>query len=84
MTPMIEKFNRMCNREWLNGREAKTTAPIPNDYYKDGLPEIPAGTPLVCDFAGEFGMYALADIGGVLHKVKIPLEHLHEIQISED
>ena len=64
------------------GRFAVLTADAGNDYYKEQLPTIPAGTVLQIDFAGDFGCYAIADIGGVLHKVKVQLHDLHKIALT--
>jgi hypothetical protein len=39
---------------------------------------------LKCDFAGDFGLYAMADVGGTLHKVKLHLpDTLGSIDWSE-
>ena len=55
---------------------------VNNHYDTEELPCIPAGTTIVCDFGGDFGLYAVADIQGVLHKVKIKLNELHLIDWS--
>jgi hypothetical protein len=62
-------------------RDFPTTAlsPIPNDYSQDKLPIIPAGSELVLDFGGDFGVYAMAEVQGVIHRVKIEVYHLHLI-----
>ena len=82
MTPMFAKYLKMTDREWLNDRPASMAEEAPNDYHKEVLPTIPAGTPLICDFAGDFGMYALADVDGVLHKVKITIDHFHKVDFG--
>lgn len=82
MTPMFAKYRKMTSRAWLRDRPATMAEEAPNGYYNEVLPTIPAGTPLICDFAGDFGMYALADIGGVLHRVKINIDHFHKVDFG--
>jgi hypothetical protein len=53
-----------------------------NDYYIEVLPTIPAGTEILAGIAGDFGMYGLVEIDGVLHKVKINLGELHKIDFG--
>lgn len=52
--------------------------PVENRYAaeKDPVP-IPVGTVIRVDFACDAGMYGMADIGGVLIKVLVPLNLLH-------
>jgi len=70
--------------EWVvKGRFVQTLSPIANDYYKEDLPTIPAGTTVQIDFGGDFGMYGIADINGVLHKIKVPVEELHKVDFSD-
>jgi hypothetical protein len=83
MTPAFEFFAKIDDREWTEGRYATLTADVENDYHKEILPVIPQGTILKCDFGGEFGLYALADVNGVLHKVKILLHDLHKITFHD-
>lgn len=60
----------------------KTLRSAKNDYHTDKIPEIPGGTELLLDFAGDFGCYAMAAIDGRLHKVKFNLEDLDAIDWS--
>lgn len=53
-----------------------------NDYHKDQLPIVPAGTRIVAEFAGDFGIYAMCEVDGVLHKIKIELHELHKIDFG--
>ncbi len=66
----------------IKGVTFKIKQDCENDYYHDQLPVIPAGTPIVADFAGEFGMYGLVEVNGVLHKVKINLHELHKVDFG--
>jgi hypothetical protein len=54
-----------------------------NDYHPGILPTIPAGTSIIADFAGDFGMYAMAEVDGAMHNVKIVLHELHKIDFGE-
>jgi len=65
------------------GSFVTTLSKVPNDYYKEALPFIPAGTEIQLDFGGDFGFYGVADINGVLHKVKVEIHHLHLVDFSE-
>lgn len=53
-----------------------------NDFRKEQLPAIPAGTVIVADFAGDFGMYGMAEVEGVIHRVKVELTDLHKIDFG--
>lgn len=53
-----------------------------NDYHRDQLPRIPAGTDLLADFACDSGMYAMCEVDGALHKVKIKLHELHKVDFG--
>jgi hypothetical protein len=53
-----------------------------NAYHRDNLETIPAGTEIVADFAGDFGMYGMVEVAGVLHKVQIELHELHKIDFG--
>lgn len=53
-----------------------------NDFHKDQLPEIPAGSTIVGDFAGDFGMYGVTEVDGVLHRIKIELRELHKVDFG--
>lgn len=54
-----------------------------NDYHREELPIIPAGTEVIAEFAGDFGMYAMAEVDGVLHKIKIVLSELHKVNFGD-
>ena len=66
----------------ISGFEFLLKEECENDYYKEELPSIPAGTTIVADFAGDFGMYGIAEVNGVIHKVKVPLRDLHKINFG--
>jgi hypothetical protein len=70
------------NESVIKGRFITALADLSNDYCKDKLAVIPAGSVLLMDFAGDFGMYAMADISGVLHRVKLDLSELHHLDWS--
>lgn len=53
-----------------------------NDYHADRLQVIPAGTEIIADFAGDFGMYGMVEVGGEIHNVKIILEELCNINFG--
>lgn len=67
----------------IKGRFFKIKYDVENHYHKEELPIIPHGTIICADFAGDFGMYATADVGGVLHHVKIELHELHKIDFGD-
>ena len=53
-----------------------------NDYHTDQLAVIPAGTEIIADFAGDFGIYAMCEVDGAIHKIKIKLHELHKIDFG--
>lgn len=65
----------------INGCCFKVIEDCESDYGSKMT--IPAGSVVVADFAGDFGMYGVTEIDGVLHKVKVPLEELHKIHFGE-
>lgn len=75
--------SRNGNESAIKGKVFMLREECANDYYKDRLPKIPAGTTIVADFAGDFGMYGMAEIDGALHKVKVDLHELHKINFGE-
>lgn len=54
-----------------------------NTYSSGMVSIIPAGTTIQAEFGGDFGLYAIADIDGVLRKVKIELHEWHKIDFGE-
>lgn len=77
MTPFeILKF---MESKAQDGKFAVTTADSKNDYYTDQLPTIPVGTKVLLNHGGDFGLYAIADVDGVLHNVKFLLIEVHNI-----
>lgn len=74
---------RVGNESEIKGCSFKVMIDCENDYYKELLPTIPAGTELIADFAGDFGIYGMAEVKGALHKVKIKLHELHHIDFAE-
>ena len=90
MTPAFKIFDFITARSknegrksLIEGRYAPLTQDAGNDYHKEVLPTIPAGTMLRFDFGCDSGLYAMADVGGVLHKVLIPLNDIGKIDWSE-
>lgn len=83
---MIDTYKNITTRDGaespIKGVAFTTKADCENDYYKERLAVIPAGTTIIADFAGDFGMYGLAEIDGVLHKVKVQLHDLHNIDFG--
>jgi len=61
----------------------KTLLEVRNDYHKEQLPSIPAGSQIITDFGCDSGIYAMADIKGEIHKVLIPLNECHKIDWAE-
>lgn len=54
-----------------------------NEFHKEMLAVIPAGSIIVADFAGDFGMYGVTEVDGVLHKVKVDITELHKVYFGE-
>jgi hypothetical protein len=48
----------------------------PNDYNKEKLPIIPAGSAIRIDFTGDFGLYGFVNLNGVIEKIRIELKDL--------
>lgn len=67
----------------IHGKDFRVLEQCRNDYRTDQLEFIPAGTVINADFAGDFGVYATAEIRGVIHKVKIDTHELHKIHWGE-
>ncbi len=84
---MMTTFKNITERDdsesVIKGKSFTLMQDCENDYYKERLPTIPAGTTIVADFAGDFGMYGIAEVDGVLHKIKIDLHDLHKIDFGE-
>lgn len=80
MTAAFDHYAKISNRGFASGRHAILTGDCKNDYYKEVLPVVPEGTTIQIDFGGDFGCYALADVDGVLHKVKIVITDIHKIK----
>lgn len=82
MTPAFKKFNIFMNKEQIKGKFCITTKNCDNEFKKSDYPKvIPTGTYIMCDFCCDSGMYGIADIDGVLHKVLIPLSNLHNLEL---
>lgn len=67
------------DKSFTDGKFATVTTDSYNDYYHDQLPTIPAGTRLCLKHGGDYGMYAIAYIDGILHDVKFKLNEVHHI-----
>lgn len=78
----ITAYDRANNTHPIKGFRFSLLEDCRNDYHHDQLPVIPAGTKLVADFAGDFGIYGMVEVEGVLHKVKIGLHELHKINFG--
>ena len=79
VTKAFDHYATLSNRDTTHQRYAVLSENAKNKYHEEDLPEIPAGTTLVLDFACDNGCYALADVDGVLHKVLVPLGDIHKI-----
>lgn len=53
-----------------------------NTYYPDQIETVPAGTSITADFAGDFGIYGMVEVEGVIYKVKIELHELQKINFG--
>lgn len=87
MTTMMQTFRKITKRSpegtaEIEGEEFTLINDCENDYYKDQIATIPAGTKIVADFAGDFGIYAMAEVDGVIHKIKIKVNELHNIDFG--
>lgn len=84
MTSMIQTYKNITDRDEdskspIEGKEFVVMEQCKNDYHSDQLALIPAGTTIIGDFAGDFGCYAMAEIRGVIHRVKFEVNELHKI-----
>ncbi len=52
---------------------------VKNDMHKDRLPTIPAGSEIIMDFGGDFGMYGVTTVNGEIHKIKVELHEMHKL-----
>lgn len=86
---MMETYRNIARREGVSNKSViegevfVLLEEAENDYHKDRLPVIPAGTAIVADFAGDFGMYGMAEVDGVLNKIKLKLEDLHKVDFGK-
>lgn len=79
---MIQTFKNITAKDAIRGEEFTVKEACQNDYNKEILPVIPADTKIIADFAGDFGMYATAEVDGVMHKLKFHLHELHKIDFG--
>lgn len=82
---MLDTYKNITDRDAdcaIKGKTFTVTGDCQNDYYKEQLAIIPAGTPIIADFAGEFGMYGIAEVDGAVHRVKVQLHELHKIDFG--
>lgn len=84
---MMQTYKNITKRDYENrspieGELFTTKEDIRNDYHTEELSVIPAGTLIEGDFAGDFGMYGMAEIGGVIHRIKVPVTELHKIDFG--
>jgi hypothetical protein len=80
MTPAFDHYAKISDRDFVKGLFAILTGDCANDYHVDALSVIPEGTTIQIDFGGNFGCYAMADIEGVIHRVKIGITDIHKIK----
>lgn len=84
---MIETYKNITTRDEITrkspieGLSFKCSYDVESEY--NGAMTVPSGTTIVADFAGDFGVYGMCEIDGVLRKVKIGLEDLHKINWGE-
>lgn len=79
---MMSTYNNITrDSDAIRGREFVVRDECMSNYAGESI--LPSGTVIVADFAGDFGMYGLCEINGVLKKVKIPLEELHNIDFGD-
>lgn len=74
----LDLLQYMQSKQHIN-KIAVTTADSYNDYYHDKLPTIPAGVKVLLRHGGDFGLYGIADIDGVLYNVKFRLDEVQNI-----
>lgn len=87
MTTMMQTFRNITQRSPngtadIENEEFTLINDCENDYYKEQIAIIPAGTKIVADFAGDFGMYAMAEVDGVIYRIKINVHELHNIDFG--
>ena len=81
MTPAFDKYAMLMDYEKTKGRFAKLTSAAQNAYNLSENMEIPENSILCLGFCCDSGLYAIADIGGVLHHVKIGLSELNKVEL---
>jgi hypothetical protein len=83
MSKAFKKLAWLEKRDAAKGAMVRTICAVPNDYHTEQLPMIPANTEIKLDFGGDFGFYGVADINGVLHKVRVEIHHLHNVDFGD-
>lgn len=88
MTTMMQTFRNITQRSpngeaVIENEEFTLIDDCENDYYKEQIAVIPAGTKIVADFAGDFGIYAMAEVDGVIYRIKINVHELHKINFGQ-
>lgn len=82
----IDMFEKITSCESdepiIEGKRTRLKETVSNDYLKDDLLIIPAGTELKLQYAGDFGCYAIAEVEKTLYKVKIQLKDIMKIDWS--
>jgi len=84
---MLKTYEMITQRDTVTGEPLIKGHYFPvvdycyNDFGGD-LSTIPAGSLVMVNFVGDFGMYGMTEVAGVLHKVKVPLNQLHKIDFS--
>jgi hypothetical protein len=78
------KLEKFMDRNFLKGKYGITIHECQNEYHKDKLPTIPYGTHIKYDFGCDSGVYGIADINGILYKILVPLDQIHNLHIIEN
>lgn len=84
MNSMMQTYKNITQRGTkgkspIEGKEFVVMEQCKNDHRSDQLALIPAGTEIIGGFAGDFGCYAMAEVQGVIYRVKFDANELHKI-----
>lgn len=67
----------------IENSEFTVMAETINGFNKDILPYIPAGAVIKADSAGPGGMFGMTEIDGILYRVLVPIDELHNIDFGK-
>ena len=79
MTASLAHYKRLTTPETCRDKMALLSEDAANHFPFSRVETVPEGTMLRLQFAGDFGCYAIADISGVLHNVRVGIDDLHKI-----